>query len=158
FPREKTHYLNILHAWWPGGLVIGGLLAQFFIPKILFPSADSGLLFRQVALWPTSLLCIIIPAPIYWAILVGSVFPVTQRDGSGVSNQEMFKEALRPMFLLWAFCMLLTAATELGPQKWQESVMRSTANISGTLILVYTSGMMFVLRHFAGPIAHKLSP
>jgi hypothetical protein len=36
--------------------------------------------------------------------------------------------------------------------------MRSTAGISGTLILVYTSGMMFVLRHFAGPIAHKLSP
>jgi len=54
--------------------------------------------------------------------------------------------------------MLMTAATELGPQKWQESVMRSTAGVSGTLILVYTSGMMFVLRHFAGPIAHKISP
>jgi hypothetical protein len=26
------------------------------------------------------------------------------------------------------------------------------------MILVYTSGMMFVLRHFAGPIAHALSP
>jgi hypothetical protein len=72
----------------------------------------------------------------------------------------MFKEVLRPMFLLWAFCMLLTAATELGPQKWQESVITSTTKgaVSGTLILVYTSGMMFVLRHFAGPIAHKLSP
>jgi MFS family permease len=29
---------------------------------------------------------------------------------------------------------------------------------AGTLILVYTSGMMFVLRQFAGPIAHRLSP
>src|SRR5207245_3909764 len=40
------------------------------------------------------------------------------------------------------------------------SVMSSMLNISwaGTLILVYTSGMMFVLRHFAGPIAHRLSP
>ena len=27
FPREKTRYLNILHAGWPGGLVLGGLLA-----------------------------------------------------------------------------------------------------------------------------------
>ena len=27
FPSEKTHKLNILHAWWPGGLMLGGLLA-----------------------------------------------------------------------------------------------------------------------------------
>ena len=25
FPKNKTHYLNILHAGWPAGLVIGGL-------------------------------------------------------------------------------------------------------------------------------------
>ncbi len=27
FPSEKTHKLNILHAWWPGGMMLGGLLA-----------------------------------------------------------------------------------------------------------------------------------
>ena len=27
YPSEKTHKLNILHAWWPGGLMLGGLLA-----------------------------------------------------------------------------------------------------------------------------------
>src|SRR5688500_2325831 len=27
FPREKTKWLNILHAAWPGGLVLGGILA-----------------------------------------------------------------------------------------------------------------------------------
>ena len=27
FAREKTRYFNILHAGWPGGLVLGGLLA-----------------------------------------------------------------------------------------------------------------------------------
>src|SRR5262249_51612131 len=26
YPDDKTHRLNVLHAWWPGGLVIGGLL------------------------------------------------------------------------------------------------------------------------------------
>jgi fucose permease len=159
YARDKTHYLNILHAWWPGGLVIGGLLARFFIRGVLYhEAAPTYLLFGQFELWQTSLLFIVIPALIYGSILIGSVFPVTERVESGVSHGEMLKEAIRPMFLLWAFCMLLTAATELGPQKWQESVMRSTAKISGTLILVYTSGMMFVLRHFAGPIAHKLSP
>ena len=25
FPQNKTHYLNILHAGWPGGLILGGV-------------------------------------------------------------------------------------------------------------------------------------
>ncbi|HEV3255986.1 MAG TPA: MFS transporter, partial [Gemmataceae bacterium] len=165
FPRQKTQFLNILHAWWPGGLVIGGLLAQFLMRRLLFHQDPAKLLvgrdyllFDALPLWRASLLMIVVPAIVYGLMLIGSVFPATERVESGVSNQEMFKEALRPMFLLWAFCMLLTAATELGPQKWQESVITNTAKVSGTLILVYTSGMMFVLRHFAGPIAHKLSP
>jgi len=158
YARNKTHYLNILHAWWPGGLVIGGLLAVF-VRQVLFHQSGT-LLFGQLELWQASLLLIVVPALVYGFILIGSQFPVTERVESGVSTSDMFKEALRPMFLLWAFCMLLTAATELGPQKWQNSVMTSTLKFqsAGTLILIFTSGMMFVLRHFAGPIAHRLSP
>src|ERR1043166_9351962 len=26
YPDDKTHRLNVLHAWWPGGIIIGGLL------------------------------------------------------------------------------------------------------------------------------------
>ena len=29
YPEEKTHRLNILHAWWPAGIVIGGLIGIF---------------------------------------------------------------------------------------------------------------------------------
>lgn len=152
YSHNKTHYLNILHAWWPGGLVIGGLSAQFGV-RGLFPDGIGGL-----ELWQTSLLLITIPTLIYGVMLLSASFPPTERVASGVSNVDMFKELLRPMFIIWAICMLMTASTELGPQKWQESVMQSTAGISGTLVLVYTSGMMFVLRHFAGPIAHRISP
>lgn len=152
YPDKKTHYLNILHAWWPGGLVIGGLSAQFLIRGLL------PLGIGPMAMWQTSLCMIAFPAVIYGLMLVPARFPLTERVESGVTTGEMFKECFRPLFLVWAVCMLMTAATELGPQKWQESVMQSTAGISGTLILVYTSGMMFVLRHFAGPIAHKISP
>ncbi len=67
-------------------------------------------------------------------------------------------QALRPMFLLWAFCMLLTASTELAPQGMQSLVLEKTAGMNGTYVLIYTSFMMFVLRHFAGPIAHRFSP
>ena len=27
FPRNKTKWLNVLHAGWPGGLVLGGIIA-----------------------------------------------------------------------------------------------------------------------------------
>ena len=159
YPTQKTHYLNILHAWWPGGLVIGGLSAQFLVRGMIFPAgaaSDASLMGMQ--LWQVSLWLITLPALVYGAMLLPAKFPRTERVESGVSTADMFKECLRPLFFIWAICMLMTAATELGPQKWQESVMRSTAGVSGTLILVYTSGMMFVLRHFAGPIAHRLSP
>jgi fucose permease len=162
FPTKKTHYLNILHAWWPGGLIIGGIAVKFVRQGI-----DLGFLYipgldlkwePNFVSWQVSLFLIVIPCLIYGAMLIGQRFPLTERVESGVSTGDMFKEAIRPAFLLWAFCMLLTAATELGPQKWQESVMSKTAGLSGTMILVYTSGLMFVMRHFAGPLAHALSP
>ena len=34
FPKNKTHYLNILHAGWPAGLVLGGL-ASFFMASVV---------------------------------------------------------------------------------------------------------------------------
>ncbi|GIW81233.1 MAG: hypothetical protein KatS3mg105_3040 [Gemmatales bacterium] len=155
YSHDKTHYLNILHAWWPGGLVLGGLCGRFIgqgidLGFVNVPGMEQN--------WRISLLLILFPCLLYGAMFVGQRFPLTERVESGVSTGEMFLEAVRPAFLLWAFCMLLTAATELGPQKWQESVMTRTAGVSGTLILVYTSGMMFVMRHFAGPLAHAFSP
>ena len=27
YPDDKTHKLNVLHAWWPGGIIIGGLIS-----------------------------------------------------------------------------------------------------------------------------------
>jgi MFS family permease len=54
--------------------------------------------------------------------------------------------------------MMITASIELAPNQWVESVLRRTADTSGTMILVYGSALMFVLRFFAGPIAHRISP
>ena len=36
FPQEKTHRLNILHAWWPAGIVVGGLRCALFLGLIGF--------------------------------------------------------------------------------------------------------------------------
>jgi len=70
----------------------------------------------------------------------------------------MFREVLRPFFLVWFFSMFLTAASELAPGQWVDIALTRTVGMQGIWLLIYVSGMMFVMRHFAGPIAHKLSP
>jgi len=152
FPTQKTHYLNVLHAWWPGGLIMSGLLATFFIPVLPLSNI------QPLQVWQVKVGLLLVPLVIYGLLALGQKFPQTERVQANVSAGEMFLQILRPMFLLWAFCMLLTASTELGPNQWQESVLKRTAHVSGTLVFVYTSGLMFIMRFFAGPLAHRLSP
>ncbi|MDW8289211.1 MAG: MFS transporter [Armatimonadota bacterium] len=145
YPEDKTHKLNVLHAWWPGGLVIGGLL-----------TAALAELFQ--AGWQVRYGMIIIPALIYGAMIWTEKFPPTERAASGVSTADMFKEILRPGVLLLMLCMCMTAITELGPDQWVGSVLTDTVGIRGILFLVYTAGLMFVLRLFAGPLARFFTP
>jgi hypothetical protein len=70
----------------------------------------------------------------------------------------MLREVLRPFFILWFLCMFLTAASELAPGQWVDMALTRTVGMKGIWLLVYVSGLMFVMRHFAGPLAHKFSP
>ena len=69
----------------------------------------------------------------------------------------------RPLFWVLFVCMSLTASMELGPGRWMDTVMKSTMESTfgirdaGILVLVYGSGLMAILRFFAGPVVHKLS-
>ena len=144
FPEEKTHKLNVLHAWWPGGLIIGGLLG------FLMSKAGLG--------WQIQMGIVLIPTVIYGVLIFGQKFPLTERAASGISTGEMLRTALNPAFLLLICCMMITASIELAPGQMVASVLGSLAGMSGILILVYGSALMFVLRYFAGPIAHRISP
>jgi MFS family permease len=159
YPTEKTHRLNILHAWWPGGLMLGGLLSIGITMALGLGLGGAGSSPEQTMFgWQVKMGLILIPTLLYGILFFAEAFPVTERVASGISHGEMLAQAARPMFLLWAFCMLLTASTELAPQGMQSLVLEKTAGMNGTYILIYTSTLMFVLRHFAGPIAHRLSP
>ncbi|HWE36763.1 MAG TPA: MFS transporter [Isosphaeraceae bacterium] len=159
YPTKKTHMLNVLHAWWPGGLMIGGVLSVVITKALGLGLGGAGTTTAATIFgWQVKMVLILIPTIVYGVLFFTETFPVTERVASGVSTSEMLGQALRPMFLLWAFCMLLTASTELAPQGMQSLVLEKTAGMNGTFILIYTSAMMFTLRHFAGPIAHRLSP
>ncbi len=64
------------------------------------------------------------------------------------------------MFIFLLLVMFLLATTELGTDGWIADIMSSVlaSPQAGALVLVYTSFIMFVLRFFAGPIVHRISP
>ena len=96
YPEDKTHRLNVLHAWWPMGIIIGGLV---------------GLALGQIGLgWQAKLAVVLVPAVICLVGLTGAHFPPTERAAAGVSAGEMFREVLRPLFIVWFLSMFLTAA------------------------------------------------
>ena len=144
YPNEKTHKLNVLHSWWPGGLIIGGLLGYFMNQAHLS--------------WKIQMGIILIPTLIYGFLIFGQEFPLTERMAAGISTSDMFKAASNPLFLLLMGCMMITASIELAPGQMVASVLGNLAKMSGILILVYGSALMFILRYFAGTLAHLLSP
>jgi hypothetical protein len=144
YPDAKTARLNTLHAWWPGGLIIGGLL---------------GLLLDRLGLgWQIKIGATLLPALAFLGLSLGTKFPPTERVASGVSTGQMFREVLRPMFIVWFLSMFLTAASELAPGQWVDNALTRTVGMRGIWLLIYVSALMFVMRHFAGGIAHRLSP
>ena len=76
FAKQKVKWLNILHAGWPGGLVLGGVIA------ISMGDID----------WKFKIGLILVPTLIYGAMLFRQKFPVHERVVAGVSYKEMLKE------------------------------------------------------------------
>jgi MFS family permease len=191
FKKDKTKWLNILHAGWPAGLVLGGLLAIAMGPE---------------ASWKYKIALIYIPTLVYGVMMIGLKFPVNERVAAGVPYKDMLREtgglgalivlslitfeigrvfqfplALsigiivvltaiftaytkdlgRPLFILLLLLMIPLATTELGTDSWITALMEpemKAIGLNAGWIIVYTSAVMMVLRFFAGPIVHKISP
>ena len=83
YNKEKTKWLNILHAAWPGGLVVMGIIV--IILGAIFKNAEH-------APWWINVGIIAIPAVLYGLMLIGQKFPVSERVSSGVTYKEMLGE------------------------------------------------------------------
>lgn len=146
FPKEKTHYLNILHAGWPGGLIAGGAI---------------GYICNELEIhWIYQMSFFLLPVAIYGLMILGQHLPRSEASEAGVSFSTMLAEFAAPMLLLLLFIHALVGYVELGTDSWitkiTGSIMESRG--AGMLLFIYTSGLMFALRFFAGPIEHAISP
>ena len=143
YPDDKTHKLNVLHAWWPGGIIIGGVLGE------VLSHANFG--------WRFKFALIMAPAVLLLILLIGAKFPKTERAAAGVPAKDMLLAVLKPGFFVWFGAMFLTSAAELAPGQWVDFTLTRTLHMQGIWLLIYVAGLMFVMRHFAGTMVHKLS-
>lgn len=148
FPKQKTHYLNILHAGWPAGLILGGLLAFAFCGEA-----------PQVTKLPWEVsVGFFLPFVLYYGIVVlKEKFPKSEAQSAGVSLPTMLAEVASPILLFLFVLHACVGYVELGTDGWITNIMSSQLS-NAVLLLVWTSGLMFVLRFFAGPIVERINP
>src|SRR5437773_6049094 len=58
YPDDKTHKLNVLHAWWPGGIIIGGVIA------LALGQLGAG--------WQLKMAVVLLPAILYGVLILGT--------------------------------------------------------------------------------------
>ncbi|WP_286233548.1 MFS transporter [Thalassotalea sediminis] len=141
YHKNQTTMLNRFHVWFPGGIVIGALISKLF--------TDVGIG------WQMQIAVMLIPTLIYGFLMFRHQFP--ESDNIETSTATNIKGLFSPLFLFMAFCMTLTATSELGTQQWIERIL-GASGASPMLIMAMITGVMAVGRYFAGPLVHRLNP
>ncbi len=156
FPNNKTHYLNILHAGWPAGLVLGGLASTFMAAK----TDAAGLVISPALDWKIQMSLFLIPVVFYGVMLLGQRFPKSEAASAGITVGEMITTVFAPLMVVLLVLHALVGYVELGTDSWISKITGSimASPQKGLMLFVYTSSLMFALRFVAGPIVHKISP
>ncbi|HPE76810.1 MAG TPA: MFS transporter [Draconibacterium sp.] len=98
FPEKKTKMLNRFHVWFPGGIVIGGILAWLIMDQVNLP-------------WQVLVSVLFIPLAIYGFLFFGQKIPETERVSTGVSYKEMMRNVGAPVTITLAVIFMILMAT-----------------------------------------------
>ena len=106
YPDKQGEMLNKFHVWFPGGIVIGSLIA--------FAIQDD-------VSWQVLIGTMLIPTAIYGILMLGQNFP----KSINLSNDtgKNFASIFTPLFLVIALLMTMTATTEFGATQWVERIL-----------------------------------
>jgi MFS family permease len=149
YPNQKTHYLNILHAGWPGGLVVGTMLAYCFCGR------DATVV--EVP-WELSVAFFLPPVLYYGFVVFTRKFPISEARAAGVSFGTMLAEFASPIFIMLVILHGMVGYVELGTDSWITNIQQAVIHEKAMLVFIWTSSIMFVLRFFAGPIVERINP
>ncbi len=78
FPKNRTHYLNILHASWPAGMILGVVAGWILDDKMQLN-------------WKLQLALYLVPTVLYGIMFMGQKFPQSEAAAKGASFAQMFK-------------------------------------------------------------------
>src|SRR5256885_2875133 len=76
FPQNRTHFLNILHASWPAGLVLGGAANAFLGQTLKWG-------------WNAQLALFLVPTAIYGLMFLGQHFPKSEASQKGLDRKSV---------------------------------------------------------------------
>ena len=138
----------MLHAGWPGGLILGGL--------IVLPNQFGMLHIR----WEILLGLFLIPTVIYGVMMIPRTFPPSEAKAAGIPFTVMLLEFASPILLFLFLLHAMVGYVELGTDSWITNITGTILRYPayGVMLFIWTSGLMFILRFCAGPIVHKISP
>lgn len=139
YHENKTTMLNKFHVWFPGGIVIGSLVA-------------GGM---EGMSWQSQIAVMLLPTLFYAYLIFGQEFPKIQHIVSNTAQN--IKGLANPLFIFIAVCMTLTAATEFSTTQWVEKIL-GASGAKPMVVLALVTGLMAIGRYFAGPIVHRLNP
>ncbi|MFM8435971.1 MAG: MFS transporter [Planctomycetia bacterium] len=79
FPNNRTHYLNILHASWPAGMVLGTVAGWVLDDRLHID-------------WRWQLALYLVPTALYALMFLGQKFPKSEAAAKGASFIDMFRD------------------------------------------------------------------
>ncbi len=79
YPENRTHYLNILHASWPAGMIVGAVIGWVLDDQIGIH-------------WKWQLAIYLVPTAIYGLMYMGQKYPKSEAHEKGLGLGDMMKD------------------------------------------------------------------
>ncbi|HBH83225.1 MAG TPA: MFS transporter [Bacteroidales bacterium] len=127
FPKEKTKWINKLHAGWPAGMVVGGIIA---------------IALGESVKWQYKIAIILIPMLTYGFLMLKKKFPVQERVAAGVSYKDMLKE----LGILGALIIVSLMVFEIG------NFFNLFRTVEIVLIILITGAFGIYVRSLGQPV------
>lgn len=122
FPNNRTHYLNILHASWPAGLILGGALGWVLDDRMKLD-------------WKLQLSLYLIPTVIYGVMFLGQTFPKSEASQKGLKLGEMFKDVGILGGLIVCYLLSMFLGDVLKPLMGDDNAKMAGYAVGGVLLV-----------------------
>ena len=146
FPNNRTHYLNILHASWPAGLILGGALGWILDDRMKLD-------------WKFQLSLYLIPTVIYGVMFLGQSFPKSEASQKGLKLGDMLKDVGLLGGLVVCFLVSMFFGDVLKPLLGEDNAKYIGYAVGGALLMavgIVTKFSMGSVLLFVLFIAHAL--